>query len=90
MVTRGRAALSTVHWNRRSLFDDVQVLKSLDRPVMLVTGDDDYYLVGETNAFLKDILPNARWHRFPATGHLVNLEEADRFNLLLAEFVGEG
>ena len=80
--------LSTVHWNRRSLFDDTDRIKAFDRPVMLVTGDDDYYLVGETNAFLKDLLPDARWLRFPATGHLVNIERASEFNALLAEFVG--
>ena len=81
--------LSTVHWNRRSLFDDAQALGALEKPVMLVTGDDDYYLVGETNTFLQDALPDVRWHRFPATGHLVNLERADEFNRHLAEFVEE-
>ncbi|MBE1281739.1 MAG: alpha/beta fold hydrolase [Rhodobacteraceae bacterium] len=80
--------LSTVHWNRRSLFDDVERLRAFDKPVMLVTGGDDYYLVGETNAFLNDTLPDVRWHRFPATGHLVNIEQADQFNRLLAGFVG--
>lgn len=79
--------LSTVHWNRRSLFEDQVRLKDLEKPVLLVTGDDDYYLVGETNAFLKDILPNAIWHRFPDTGHLVNLERSTEFNQSLAGFV---
>ncbi|NOD90627.1 MULTISPECIES: alpha/beta fold hydrolase [unclassified Ruegeria] len=81
--------LSTLHWNRRSLFDDVARLKAFDKPVMLVTGDDDYYLVGETNAFLNDVLSDVRWHRFPATGHLVNIERAEAFNNQLAEFVGK-
>ena len=79
--------LSTVHWNRRSLFEDRERLKAFDKPVMLVTGDEDYYLVGETNAFLEDILPMATWHRFPGTGHLVNIEREAEFNRLLAEFV---
>lgn len=79
--------LSTLHWNRRSLFDDQDRLHALDKPVMLVTGDDDYYLVAETNAFLQDTLSNAIWHRFPATGHLVNIERAEEFNQLLAEFI---
>ncbi len=81
--------LSTVHWNRRSLFEDQVRLKAFEKPVLLVTGDEDYYLVGETNAFLKDALPNAVWHRFPGTGHLVNIERALEFNRLLAEFAGE-
>jgi pimeloyl-ACP methyl ester carboxylesterase len=79
--------LSTVHWNRTSLFDDQARLAAFDRPVLLVTGDDDYYLVGETNAFLRDVLPDASWHRFPGTGHLVNIERAAEFNALLADHV---
>ncbi|WP_170327510.1 alpha/beta fold hydrolase [Ruegeria arenilitoris] len=80
--------LSTLHWNRRSLFDDKARLQAFNRPVLLVTGDDDYYLVGETNAFLQDLLPDATWHRFTETGHLVNIERAAEFNHLLAKFVG--
>lgn len=79
--------LSTVHWSRRFLFDQVEQLRGLDRPVMLVTGDDDYYLVGETNTFLTETVPDVTWHRFPGTGHLVNIERAERFNRLLAAHV---
>lgn len=81
--------LSTLHWNRRSLFADSERLEAFEKPVLLVTGDDDYYLVGETNAFLCKTLPDARWHRFPGTGHLVNIERAPEFNELLAEFAAK-
>ena len=65
--------LSTLHWNRRSLFDDRPRLEKFDKPVLLLTGDEDYYLVGETNAFLNEVLPHATWRRFegvqpPMTG----------------------
>ena len=79
--------LSTLHWNRRSVFDDESRLRALDKPVLLVTGDDDYYLVGETNAFLNRVLPNSTWHSFKGTGHLVNIEKTSEFNELLATFV---
>ncbi len=79
--------LSTVHWNRRSLFDDMNRLRAFKTPVMLVTGDEDYYLVGETNEFLKGSLPDASWHQFSGTGHLVNIERAAEFNRLLMTFV---
>ncbi|WP_170427275.1 alpha/beta fold hydrolase [Ruegeria arenilitoris] len=78
--------LSTLHWNRRSLFEDTARLQAFDKPVMLITGDDDYYLVAETNSFLQETLPNVRWHRFPATGHLVNIERAAEFNRHLLDF----
>lgn len=79
--------LSTLHWNRRSLFDDTDRLKALDKPVLLVTGGEDYYLVGETNSFLQQILPNATWQGFSGTGHLVNIERADAFNTLFLDFL---
>lgn len=79
--------LSTLHWDRRSLFDDGLRLKALDKPFLLVTGDEDYYLVGETNAFLNRVLPNSIWHNFKCTGHLVNVEQALEFNGLLAKFL---
>ena len=80
--------LSTLHWKRRSLFDAAANIRTFDKPVLLVTGDDDYYLVEETNAFLSENFPNARWRRFPATGHLVNIERYEAFNALLVEFIG--
>lgn len=76
--------LSTVHWNRRSLFEETAKLRAFEKPVLLVTGDEDYYLVGETNAFLQDTFPNAKWHRFKTTGHLANIERSSQFNHLLA------
>lgn len=80
--------LSTLHWNRRSLFEDKARLMAYSQPVLLVTGDEDYYLVGETNTFLSDALPDATWHRFEGTGHLVNIERATEFNALLTEHIG--
>ena len=79
--------LSTLHWDRRSLFDEQDRLRALDKPVLLATGDDDYYLVGETNALLSEILPNATWRQLPGIGHLVNIERAEAFNALFQEFL---
>ena len=79
--------LSTLHWNRRSLFDVETQLRTFDKPVLLVTGDDDYYLVGETNQFLNEVLPDCSWHNFQGTGHLVNIEKSTEFNELLGEFL---
>ncbi|MGI9406969.1 MAG: alpha/beta fold hydrolase [Hyphomicrobiaceae bacterium] len=79
--------LSTLHWDRRSLFDDKRRLEEFNKPVLLLTGDEDYYLVGETNAFLNEVLPHATWRRFEGTGHLVNVEQFLKFNTLLAQFI---
>ena len=79
--------LSTLHWNRRSLFDEESRLRALHKSVLLVTGDDDYYLVAETNDFLNRVLPNSTWQNFKDTGHLVNIEKSSEFNALLAKFI---
>ena len=75
--------LRTLHWNRRSLWDDEARLRLVDCPVLLVYGCEDYYLVGETNAYLSSVIPRATLEPFAKTGHLVNLERPDEFNALL-------
>ena len=77
--------LRTLHWNRRSLWEDEARLRLVDCPVLLVHGREDYYLVGETNAFLNSVIPQAVLELFPQTGHLVNLERPDKFNALLRD-----
>ena len=77
--------LRTVHWDRRSLWDEEARLRQLPCPVLLVHGDEDYYLVGETNQFLDRIIPNANLRIFENTGHLVNIEQYDAFNSVLFE-----
>ncbi len=79
--------LKTLHWNRRSLWQDQGRLMQLNIPVLLVYGDQDYFLVGKTNNFLHEILPNSRLHCFDTTGHLVNIERAEEFNVLLDDFL---
>ena len=80
--------LATLHWNRISLFAIEAQLQALNIPTLLVTGEEDYYLVGETNEFLESVLPNAHRHHFEGTGHLVNIERAEKFNLVLTKHVG--
>ncbi len=75
--------LKTLHWNRRSIWADEARLRAITCPVLLVHGDEDYYLVAETNQYLEQVIPGASRTLFESTGHLVNIERADRFNRLL-------
>ena len=75
--------LKTLHWNRVSLFDEADRIGAFSKPVLLVTGADDYYLVGETNRFLKRTLPHCTHLHFEDTGHLANIERAPEFNTAL-------
>ncbi len=75
--------LKTLHWDRRSIWADEARLRAITCPVLLAHGDEDYYLVAETNHYLEQVVPGARRILFESTGHLVNIERADLFNKLL-------
>ena len=81
--------LKTLHWNRDSLFSKADRIRALTRPVLLVTGAEDYYLVGETNRFLAQTLPNSKHLQFEHTGHLANIERAPEFNAALRSHIRE-
>lgn len=84
-VTGALKILKTLHWNRRSIWTEAVRLRAIQCPVLLVHGDEDYYLVGETNNYLEHVIPKATRMLFAATGHLVNIEQAARFNELLEQ-----
>ena len=73
-----------------SIWADEARLRTISCPVLLAHGDEDYYLVGETNHYLEQIIPGASRILFESTGHLVNIERADRFNELLADHLRSG
>ena len=79
--------LKTLHWSRVSLFDQADRLRAFDKPVLLVTGAEDYYLVAETNDFLVQTLPSCQHLHFDRTGHLANIERAAEFNAALRSHV---
>lgn len=82
-VTGALNILKTLHWDRRSIWSDEARLRSIVCPVLLAYGDEDYFLVGETNLYLESVAPNAHRMLFEGTGHLVNIERSARFNALL-------
>ena len=77
--------LRTLHWDRRSLWDDDARLRNLSVPVLLLHGDQDYYLVAETNAYLASVLPQVTLKTFCGAGHLVNIEKPKEVNQLLRD-----
>ena len=61
-------------------------LRRLTVPLMIVAGDEDEPSL-DASLFLKRSVPPAALAVFPKTGHAMNLEEPDRFNQLLADFL---
>jgi pimeloyl-ACP methyl ester carboxylesterase len=71
---------------RPSLWHLADRLRGLDRPVLLVAGDEDTPCL-EPSLFLKATLPDAAFCVMPRTGHLINLEEPSLFNTILFSFL---
>jgi pimeloyl-ACP methyl ester carboxylesterase len=71
---------------RPSLWHLADRLRGLDRPVLLVAGDEDTLCL-EPSLFLKATLPDAAFCVMPRTGHLINLEEPSLFNTILFSFL---
>ena len=71
---------------RPSLWHLADRLRGLERPVLLVAGDEDTPCL-EPSLFLKTTLPDAAFCVMPRTGHLINLEEPSLFNTILFSFL---
>lgn len=70
------------------LCDYRDVLPGIDVPTLVCAGADEKWrsvpAVKEALAYL----PDARFERFEESGHCLTVEEPDRFNLVLREFIG--
>ena len=71
---------------RPSLYDFENEIRRLAIPSLIVVGDEDDRCV-EPSLFLKATLQASGLVVLPKTGHVVNLEEPDRFNSLLGDFL---
>jgi len=70
---------------RPSLWQLEPQLKNIDKPALLIIGDEDTPCL-EPNVFLKNMLPDCALSIMPRTGHLPNLEEPEAFNVLINNF----
>lgn len=77
--------LRHVQAERPSLYDLTTELGAVTTPTLLVVGDEDESCL-DVNLYLKRTMPYAGLSIFPKSGHLLNLEEPERFNSLIDEF----
>ena len=75
-----------VQMRRPNLLDLEDQLKKLTIPTLLMLGDEDDPGM-EATLFMKQVIPTAGLEIFPKTGHAINLEEPDRFNRSLLDFL---
>ena len=80
--------LRTVQAGRASLYDLESELAGIEAPVLLLVGDEDEPCL-DVNLWMKRLMPTARLGLLPASGHAINLEEPELFNLLVEQFIVE-
>jgi pimeloyl-ACP methyl ester carboxylesterase len=67
--------------------DDRAVVASLGVPLLVVAGGADPTIPVETGRALAESAPDGRLEVFEEAGHLVSVDEPDRFNRVLAGFL---
>jgi pimeloyl-ACP methyl ester carboxylesterase len=75
-----------VQGRRPPLYAHEKRLAALQLPVLVVVGDEDEPC-RKPSDFLARVLPDARLHVFPQTGHCVNLENPEELNRLCLGFI---
>ena len=74
---------------RRPSFWDLEAgLKAMPVPTLVLVGDEDDHCL-QPGIFLKQTIPACGLSIFPKTGHTLNLEEPERFNREMAEFIAQ-
>ena len=75
---------------RQTVIDDLVVpemaLRRMDHPTLLVHGRDDHIVPLETSLYLLQHLPKAQLHAYGQCSHWIQVEYAQSFNQLLAQF----
>ena len=75
-----------VQARRPSIMDLGDSLKNMNLPVLVILGDEDERGI-EGSLFMKRRIPRAGLEIYPRSGHAVNLEEPERFNRSVLDFV---
>jgi pimeloyl-ACP methyl ester carboxylesterase len=75
-----------VQGKRPTIYELEAQLDALTIPTLIVAGDEDEPCLGP-GLFMKRHIRSAGLAIFPDTGHTLNLEEPDRFNRVVLEFL---
>jgi pimeloyl-ACP methyl ester carboxylesterase len=67
--------------------DSAAVVSALRVPALVIVGEEDELTPVEESRKIADAIPGARLEIVPMAGHLSNLEQPERFNAALGEFL---
>src|SRR5579863_7882623 len=77
-----------VQRERPSLYELVDDMKRLDRPTLILTGDEDWPCL-LPGLLMKQNIASAALSVLPNCGHAINLEAPDEFNRGVGEFLAQ-
>ena len=69
------------------LRDYRDVLPSVDVPTLVCAGADEKWRSVESVRYAAELLPESRFELFEDSGHCITLEEPERFNQVVSEFI---
>src|SRR5690606_36891040 len=90
-MVRGQIALA--HYGWQPYMHNPQLPLWLHRikiPTLVVRGHSDRLIAAAVHEKYRNLIPNARLHVVPNTGHFPNIEQPEQFTDLLASFVEQG
>lgn len=67
--------------------DATEVVRAFEGPLLVCVGDSDEVVSVEDARAVADLAPNGRLEVFPGAGHLLSLEQPERFNSVLETFL---
>jgi len=82
-----RSMIDLRGFKRQDIEELHQKIKALEVRVMIIWGDSDPLLPVHHAATFQDLLKNSVVHIFEQCGHAPQIEQADRFNQLLVQFI---
>jgi len=69
------------------LHDYRDVLRSIDVPTLVCAGADEKWRSVASVKYVAELLPDSRFELFEDSGHCITIEEPERFNQVLSDFV---
>jgi pimeloyl-ACP methyl ester carboxylesterase len=67
--------------------DQRDFLSSITMPVLICYGRNDQLFDSNRASEMADVIPGARLEEFPSSGHMAMMEEPQRFNRVLTDFI---
>ena len=85
-ATGSALTLRGIQMRRPSIWELIEDMGRIATPTLIISGDDDDPCL-EPSLLLKRTIPGSGLVVLPRVGHAINLEEPDRFNRALADFL---